>query len=217
MFPRCHETAGNKEKRGEKDKEIEKEETRNATKTATILWRFLLAIFDYKTVFLRFWPFLCPPIEVIAIYIYTYIYIPLFFFVQIFSSFPGEAETCIFLLFRPGTYSLAWGHDRKFLLVFGEKSAHPGVKFHKIGKTGFRGGGTPISRHTMKGRLSQKSHLYDIQGITGKIVFFDSTPLFVAWWERGVFCRNPLFPILWILTSLRGDGFLKLVCMFETI
>ena len=31
------------------DKNIEKEETKNATKTATILWRFLLAIFDYKT------------------------------------------------------------------------------------------------------------------------------------------------------------------------
>ena len=34
-----------------KNKEIEKEETTNATKTATILWRFLLAIFDYKTGF----------------------------------------------------------------------------------------------------------------------------------------------------------------------
>ena len=54
----------NKEK---KDKEIENEETKNATKTATILWRFLLAIFDYKPGdFLRFWPFLCPPIEVTA-------------------------------------------------------------------------------------------------------------------------------------------------------
>ena len=60
--PRCHETAGNKEKQGERDKDIEKEETKNATKTATILWRFLLAIFDYKTGdFLRFWPFLRPP------------------------------------------------------------------------------------------------------------------------------------------------------------
>ena len=37
-------------------------------KTATILWRFLLAIFDYKIGdFLRFWPFLCPPIKVTAI------------------------------------------------------------------------------------------------------------------------------------------------------
>ena len=72
--PRCHETAGNKEKQGERDKDIEKEETKNATKTATILWRFLLAIFDYKTGdFLRFWPFLRPPIEVTAIYIYIYV------------------------------------------------------------------------------------------------------------------------------------------------
>ena len=47
--PRCHETAGTKEKQGEKDKEIEKEETQNATKTATVLWRLLLTIFDYKT------------------------------------------------------------------------------------------------------------------------------------------------------------------------
>ena len=45
--PRCHETAGNKEKQGEKDKEIEKEETKNG-------------------IFFRFWPFLCPPIEVTA-------------------------------------------------------------------------------------------------------------------------------------------------------
>ena len=28
--PRCHETAGNKKKQGEKDKEIQKEETQNA-------------------------------------------------------------------------------------------------------------------------------------------------------------------------------------------
>ena len=68
--PRCHETAGNKEKQGEKDKEIEKEETQNATKNATILWLFLLAIFDYKTGdFLRFWPFFGPPIEVTAIFV----------------------------------------------------------------------------------------------------------------------------------------------------
>ena len=45
-------TAGNKEKQGEKEKEIEKEENKNTTKTATILWRFLLAFFfDYKTGF----------------------------------------------------------------------------------------------------------------------------------------------------------------------
>ena len=34
-----------KEKQGEKDKAMKKEETENAPKTATILWRFLLAIF----------------------------------------------------------------------------------------------------------------------------------------------------------------------------
>ena len=59
--PRCHETAGNKEKLGEKDKEIQKEETQNATETATILWRFLLAIFDYKTGdFLKIWAIFVP-------------------------------------------------------------------------------------------------------------------------------------------------------------
>ena len=46
--PRCHETAGDKEKQGEKDKDIEEEETKNATKTATILWWFLLAILTLK-------------------------------------------------------------------------------------------------------------------------------------------------------------------------
>ena len=77
--PRCHETAGNKEKQGEKDKEIEKEETKNATKTATILWRFLLAIFDYKTGdFLRFWPFYAHQSR-LQPYIYIYIYFFFFF------------------------------------------------------------------------------------------------------------------------------------------
>ena len=71
--PRWQKTAGNKEKRGENDKEFEKEETTDATKTATILWRFMLAILDYKTGdFLRFWPFLCPPIEVTAIFVYCF-------------------------------------------------------------------------------------------------------------------------------------------------
>ena len=53
--PRWQETAGNMEKQGEKDKDIEKEKTNNTTKTATILWRFLLAIFDKKTG--DFWDF----------------------------------------------------------------------------------------------------------------------------------------------------------------
>ena len=71
--PRCHETAGNKEKQVKKDKEIEKEETKNAIKTATILWRFLLAIFDCKIGdFARFWPLLCPPIEVTAKNLYSF-------------------------------------------------------------------------------------------------------------------------------------------------
>ena len=57
--PRCHEAAGNKEKQGEKDKE--REETQNTTKTATILWRFWLAIFDYKTGdVLKIWAMLGP-------------------------------------------------------------------------------------------------------------------------------------------------------------
>ena len=41
-----HEIRRNK---GKKDKEPEKEETENTTKTATILWRFSLAILHYKT------------------------------------------------------------------------------------------------------------------------------------------------------------------------
>ena len=49
MIPRWHETAGNKEKHGENDEEIKKEETENTTKAATILWRFLLAIFHCKS------------------------------------------------------------------------------------------------------------------------------------------------------------------------
>ena len=43
------ETARNKERQGEKDKEIEKEETGNTRETATILWLSLEAIFNYKT------------------------------------------------------------------------------------------------------------------------------------------------------------------------
>ena len=35
---RWHETAGNKQKRGEKDKDIERKEAENTRKTATILW-----------------------------------------------------------------------------------------------------------------------------------------------------------------------------------
>ena len=58
----------NKEKRTKKSR---KKKPQTPTKTAAILWRVLLAIFDYKTgEFFRFWPFLCPPIEVTAIYIY---------------------------------------------------------------------------------------------------------------------------------------------------
>ena len=73
--PRWDETAGNKEKQGEKDKEIEKEEAENTRNTATILWLSLGAISNYKTGhFLRFLPFLGPPSEVTAIYIYIYIY-----------------------------------------------------------------------------------------------------------------------------------------------
>ena len=33
---------------GENDKETEQEETKNTTKTAMILWRFLLGIFRYR-------------------------------------------------------------------------------------------------------------------------------------------------------------------------
>ena len=66
-----HERRRNKEK---KTKNLRKKKPKWPTKTATILWRFLLAIFDYKTGdFLRYWAFLCPPIEVTAIYIYIYV------------------------------------------------------------------------------------------------------------------------------------------------
>ena len=57
--------------KGEKTKNLRKEETKNTTKTATFLWRFFWAFFHYKTGhFLRFLPIFCPPIEVTAIYIY---------------------------------------------------------------------------------------------------------------------------------------------------
>ena len=49
--PRCHETAGNKYKQGEKDREIDKAESENTTKTAMILWRFFVAIFTIELVF----------------------------------------------------------------------------------------------------------------------------------------------------------------------
>ena len=66
--PRWHETGGNKEKQGEKVKEIEKEEEEISRKTATILWLSLGAIFSSKTGhFLRFLPFQAPPSEVTAI------------------------------------------------------------------------------------------------------------------------------------------------------
>ena len=62
----------NKEK---KTKKLKRKRPKTQQKTATILWRFLFAIFDYKTGdFLRFWPCLCPPIEVTAIYIYIYFF-----------------------------------------------------------------------------------------------------------------------------------------------
>ena len=48
-FPRWHETAGSKEKHGEHDKEIEKEEAENTRKTATILWLSLGVIFNNET------------------------------------------------------------------------------------------------------------------------------------------------------------------------
>ena len=47
--PRWDETARNKEEQGEKDKDIEKEETENTRKIATILWLSLRAIFNHKT------------------------------------------------------------------------------------------------------------------------------------------------------------------------
>ena len=73
--PRWHETAGNKEKHGEKDKDIEKEEAKNTRNTAKILWLSLGAVFNYKTgQILRILPFLGPPSEVTAIYIYTRTY-----------------------------------------------------------------------------------------------------------------------------------------------
>ena len=56
-----------KRNKGKKDKEIKKEESENTTKTATILWRFLLAIYLFFFVaFCLFWahqlrlePFMC--------------------------------------------------------------------------------------------------------------------------------------------------------------
>ena len=60
-------------KQGEKDKEVEKEGTQNATKTATILWRFLFAIFEYETGDLfKILAIFCPPIEVTAIFVYCF-------------------------------------------------------------------------------------------------------------------------------------------------
>ena len=47
--PRWDETAGNKEKQGEKDKKIDKEESKNTRKTATILWLSFRAILNNKT------------------------------------------------------------------------------------------------------------------------------------------------------------------------
>ena len=59
--------------KGKKTKNIEKEATENTRKTATILWLCLRVIFNCKIGhFLRFLPFLGPPSEVIAIYIYIY-------------------------------------------------------------------------------------------------------------------------------------------------
>ena len=65
--PRWDETAGDKEKQGEKDKEIDEEEAENTRNTATILWLSLGAISNYKTGhFFRCLPFLGPPSEVTA-------------------------------------------------------------------------------------------------------------------------------------------------------
>ena len=60
-----------KEKQEENDKEIEKEETENTRKTATILWLSLRAILTIKLgIFLRCLPALCPPSDVTAILVH---------------------------------------------------------------------------------------------------------------------------------------------------
>ena len=58
--------------KGKKTKKLRKK-AENTRKTATILWLCLRAILNYKTGhFFRCLPFLGPPSEVTAIYIYIY-------------------------------------------------------------------------------------------------------------------------------------------------
>ena len=83
--------------KGKKDKEIEKEETKNTAKTATFLWRFFWAIFHYKTGhFLKMFANFCPPIEVIYIYIYARlmtVLLPFFGFSRSNSSLGPRGQT----------------------------------------------------------------------------------------------------------------------------
>ena len=57
---RWHETARAKEKQGEKDKGIGNKKKPKTQKNTTILWRFLLAIFDYETVFFEIFAIFVP-------------------------------------------------------------------------------------------------------------------------------------------------------------
>ena len=76
-----------------------------------------------------------------------------------------------------------------------------GSKIPKIGKRGFRGRKTTISHQPRKGSSSQKIPNFST-GPTAKKGIFWLEPLFS--WERGVFERNPLFPILGIVTPAQG-------------
>ena len=71
--PRCHETAGNKEKQGEKTKKLRKKKPKMQQKPPRFCGGFCWAIFDNKIGdFLRFWPFFAHQSR-LQLYIYTYI------------------------------------------------------------------------------------------------------------------------------------------------
>ena len=73
----------------------------------------------------------------------------------------------------------------------------------EVRKKGFQGRKKPIPTTQKKGGLSQKIPV-SLQGTTEKWGFSNSNRLFQAVGNEGFRARNPLFPILGILTHVQG-------------
>ena len=102
------------------------------------------------------------------------------------------------------------GCDRIFSIPGPSGSCEPvdplqGSKSPKSGKEGFGAQKTPLSHRLRKGRFESKKSPFLYRAPQGKWGFSDSKRPSLGRWEMGVFGpRNPLFPILGILTPVRG-------------